>query len=136
MEQVPRVTVGALVFNPDNELLLLRSHKWGNRYIVPCGHLEFMERLEDGVKREVLEETGLPVTDIRFIHYLEFLDSKDFHKSGLHFVGLQYICRTESREVVLNDEAQEHLWRTPQGALDLDLEPSTRTSIETYLSST
>ncbi len=57
----PRVTIGALVFNEKNEILLLKSEKWHGKYTVPCGHVEFGELLEDAVRREVMEETRLEV---------------------------------------------------------------------------
>jgi len=36
----PEPTVGILIFNPKGELLLLKSHKWPGRYVVPGGNKE------------------------------------------------------------------------------------------------
>ena len=133
MENVPRVAVGALVFNSKGDIILLKSPKWHDKYINPCGHLEFMEKIEEGVKREVFEETGLEVYDIKFQKILEFLDSEQFHKRNLHFVGLQYICKAKDGKVRINREASEHTWIKPEKALNLDLEDSTREIIEDFL---
>ncbi len=57
----PEPTVGILIFNPNGELLLMKSHKWPGRYVVPGGHVELGERVEQAVIREALEETGLAV---------------------------------------------------------------------------
>ena len=64
--QSPRVCVGVIVLNTKGEMLLLRSHKWKNQWVVPGGGVEWGERSEDTVKREVLEETGLRITDAQF----------------------------------------------------------------------
>jgi nucleoside triphosphatase len=136
MEEKPRLAIGALILNQDGEILLLKSHKWQGRYVVPCGHVEFMERLEDAVRREVGEETGLEVEDIRFLQHLEFINPQYYYKKGLHFVGLQYTCRALGKEVRLNDEAEAYLWAKPREALNLNLGPGTRSTLEYFLSST
>ena len=48
----PEPTVGAFIFNTKGELLLLESHKWPGRYVVPGGHVELGERLEQALARE------------------------------------------------------------------------------------
>jgi len=133
MEEKPRLTVGAFIFNSDRELLLLKSHKWENRYIMPCGHVKFMETLEDALKREVKEETGLEIEDIKFLKYLEFLNPSQFHKKNLHFVGLQFICKAKDGEVKINREAEEFIWISPKESLNLTLEEGTREMIEDFL---
>ncbi len=54
--------VGGLIVK-DKEILLLNSPKW-NKYILPGGHVEFREPLEDALIREIREETGLEVKNI------------------------------------------------------------------------
>lgn len=36
----PIVTVGGLIFAPDGEILLVRSHKWNAMYTLPGGKVE------------------------------------------------------------------------------------------------
>ncbi len=129
----PRLTVGALVFNSKEEVLLLKSPKWENKYIFPCGHVEFMEKIDGALKREVREETGLEVEDIKFFKYLEFLNPKHFHKKNLHFVGMQFTCKAKEGEVKLNYEASDFSWVNPKEALNMDLEESTKEIIEAFL---
>ena len=69
----PEPTVGIFIFNPEGQLLLLQTHKWPGRYVVPGGHVELGERIEDAVVREAKEETDLDVRDLRFLCWQEFI---------------------------------------------------------------
>ncbi len=59
MSKYPDPTVGALIFNPEDKVLICKSHKWNDQYVIPGGHIELGEKMEDALKLEVLEETGL-----------------------------------------------------------------------------
>ncbi len=125
----PEPTVGVFIFNQAGELLLLKSHKWPGRYVVPGGHVELGERIEDAVIRETKEETGLDVYDIEFIVFQEFIYDPSFWKPK-HFIFFDYACKANSTDVLLNDEAEEYVWVNLDAAVDLPLDAYTRTSIE------
>lgn len=125
----PEPTVGVFIFNPAGEILLLKSHKWPGKFVVPGGHVELGERLEDAAIREAKEETGLDIYDPRFINFQEFIYDPSFWKSR-HFIFFDFACRARPGEVVLNDEAQEYVWVAPEAALHLTLDSYTRTSID------
>ena len=131
-QQYPEPTVGALIFNPAGKVFLMKSHKWRNKYVIPGGHIELGEKVEEALKREVKEETGLDIYDIEFISFQEFIFDKDFWKKR-HFIFLDFACKTNSTEVKLNSEGQEFVWVTLDEALKLDIEPYTRKTIEEYL---
>ncbi len=131
-QKFPEPTVGVFVFNPQGELLLLRSHKWPGAYVVPGGHVELGERLEEAARREVREETGLSVNDLEFINFQEFIYDPAFWKPK-HFIFFDFAARTEDTRVTLNDEAESHIWIDPVKALDLPLDRYTRRSVEMYL---
>ena len=131
-QQYPEPTVGALIFNPAGKILLIKSHKWKNKYVIPGGHIELGEKVEEALKREIKEETGLDVYEIEFICFQEFIFDKAFWKKR-HFIFLDFACKTNSREVKLNSEGQEFVWVTLDEALKLDIEPYTRKTIEEYL---
>ena len=131
-QQFPEPTVGVFIFNPNGEILLLESHKWPGAYVVPGGHVELGERLEETAVREAKEETGLDVYDLEFINFQQFIYDPAFWKQR-HFIFFDFAAKTDSTEVVLNDEAQEHIWVQPEAALELSLDGYTRTSIEIYL---
>jgi nucleoside triphosphatase len=125
----PEPTVGVFIFNKDSKLLLLKSHKWPGKYVVPGGHVELGERLEEAVVRETKEETGLDVYDIEFINFQQFIYDPAFWKPR-HFIFFDYACKTDATEVQLNDEAEEHVWVMLDAAVQLPLDIYTRTSIE------
>jgi len=125
----PEPTVGVFIFNKAGELLLLKSHKWPGRYVVPGGHVELGERIEDTAIREAKEETGLDVYDPEFINFQQFIYDPSFWKPR-HFIFFDYACRTDSTEVKLNDEAEEHVWVKLDAAVQLPLDKYTRTSVE------
>lgn len=129
-EQIfPEPTVGAFVFNESDQLLLLRSHKWPGRYVVPGGHVELGERLEDAVLRETKEETGLDVYDLEFIVFQEFVYDPSFWKPR-HFIFFDYSCRANSTDVQLNDESEEYVWVSLEEAIHLPLDAYTRVCVE------
>jgi nucleoside triphosphatase len=133
MKQIyPEPTVGALIFDSEGKLLLVRSHKWRNQYVVPGGHIELGESLLAALKREVREETGLDIYDIEFLGFQEFIFDDAFWKKR-HFIFFDYACKTDSTDVRLNGESEEYLWVTLEDTVSLPVEPYTRQSIRMYL---
>ena len=66
-EQRPKVGVGILIFKDGKILLHKRKGSHGaGEYAFPGGHLEYMESFEDCAKREIAEECGVEVVNIRF----------------------------------------------------------------------
>ncbi len=131
-QNYPEPTVGALILDSQGRLLLTRSHKWRDRYVVPGGHVELGERLEEALRREVKEETGLDIRDIEFLMYQEFIFDDVFWKKR-HYIFFDFVCRVDSAQVVLNSEAEEYVWVPPEEALQLPLEPYTVRSVQEYL---
>lgn len=131
-QQFPEPTVGVFIFNPQDELLLLQSHKWPGVFVIPGGHVELGERIEEAAVREAKEETGLDIYDLEFINFQEFIYDPAFWKQR-HFIFFDYAAKTDSTRVVLNDEAQEYVWIDLREALTLNLDRYTRFSIDTYL---
>lgn len=121
----PIATVGALIHDGAGKILMVRTHKWGNRWGIPGGKIERGEPSSAALHREVFEETGLLVSDVQFAVVQDCIDSPEFIRPE-HFLLLNYVARASSTAVTLNDEAEEFLWLTPAEALALDLNQPTR----------
>ncbi len=133
-QRYPEPTVGALIVDSQNRFFFMRSHKWGGRWVIPGGHVELGETLEEALRREIKEETNLEIRDVEFIHFQEFVYGATFWKKR-HFLFFDYACRVSSSDVKLNEEAQEYAWVSVEEARGLDLESYTRKTLETYVGS-
>ena len=123
--QPPLATVGALIFNAKNEVLMIRTHKWSNKWGIPGGKIKWGETSEAALRREILEETGLKVSGIKFVLVQDCIHSKEFYRDA-HFVLLNYTCRCAGKpKVVLNEEGREFRWLTPAAAKKLPLNAPT-----------
>jgi nucleoside triphosphatase len=116
--EYPKIVIGALIYNEENKIFLGKSNKWGDRWIVPGGHLELGETFVECIKREVREETNLEISDIELIGIQESIFSEEFHKKR-HMIFLDYCClANNSSDIKLNDEIQEYIWIKPEEALE------------------
>jgi len=129
LETMPVSTVGALIFDPNDRVLMVRTHKWSDRWGIPGGKIKRGEPAEEALRREILEETGLELNDIRFVLVQDCIDSDEFMRPA-HFVLLNYTARTTRTEVHLNEEAETFAWLTLEEALALDLNHPTRVLLE------
>ena len=121
----PEPTVSAVIFNPEGKILLCKSAEWNNTYIIPGGHIELGEKMEDALQREIFEETGLEIFDIKLIGIQESIYSDHFTEKK-HFIFIDFLCKTDSRAVTLNNEAEEYCWAAPEEILQFDLGGYTR----------
>ena len=120
MNKYPEPTVSAVIFNTDGKILLCKSHKWENKYVIPGGHIELGEKMEEALKREIMEETGLSIYDLKLISLKESIYSGTFQEKK-HFIFIDYTCKTDSSSISLNDEAEEYEWADLEKIEDYDL---------------
>lgn len=110
--QYPIPTVAALVTGPSGRVLLVRTTKWKGRWGIPGGKVEWGESLEAALRREMREEVGLELHDIRLALVQEAILDPQFHKP-MHFIFFNYYARSESEEVTPNEEIAEWAWVDP-----------------------
>lgn len=133
------IATGAIIERPvkdKTEILLVKTHKWGDRYSIVGGKVRRNERLHDALLREVHEETGLHGTVGR--HLLTFDQIKDsgYYRTGVQHVFVDSVVRVNSGRVKLNEEAQDYIWaRADEALVSLDIEPNARTTVELYADS-
>ncbi|OFY66825.1 MAG: hypothetical protein A3H98_10930, partial [Bacteroidetes bacterium RIFCSPLOWO2_02_FULL_36_8] len=113
-------------------IFLMKSHKWEGYYVIPGGHIELGETFEQALRREIKEETGLTISDIRLICVQEFIFGKTYHKSNSHYIFFDFLCKSKTEKVHLNEEGHSPIWVTLKEALDLPLEPYTRKVVEKF----
>lgn len=129
----PIATVGGLVFRQD-KALFVRTAKWNGTWGVPGGKIDYGESSEAAFAREIREETGLEVTDIRFALVQDAIEEPEFHRPR-HFLLLNYTASALTDSVTLNHESLEGGWFSLAEALDLDLNRPTRVLVERVLGS-
>jgi len=110
-QNIVGVGIGVFVFKDGKFLMNQRygSHgagAWG----IPGGHLEFGESFEDTARREIKEETGLEVTNIRF----GAITNDYFADEGKHHVSVWMISDWQSgtEYIVEPDKALRQAWFT------------------------
>jgi phosphoglycolate phosphatase len=132
--QPPLATVGGLIFNDRNEVLMIRTHKWSNLWGIPGGKIKWGETSETALRREILEETGLKVREIQFELVQDCIHSKEFYRDA-HFVLLNYTCRCSAKkpDVKLNEEGREFRWVSPAAALKMKLNKPTKILIRAVI---
>jgi phosphoglycolate phosphatase-like HAD superfamily hydrolase/8-oxo-dGTP pyrophosphatase MutT (NUDIX family) len=121
----PIATVGALIHDGNGRVLMVRTHKWGNRWGIPGGKIERGESSTDALRREILEETGLTLDSVEFALVQDSIHSPEFMRPE-HFILLNYVAHASTTEVRLNDEAEESKWVSLADALALNLNEPTR----------
>lgn len=125
----PVVCVGALVWGPDGRVLIARTTKWRGLWGVPGGKVNWGETLAAAVGREVQEETGLTLSDVRYAQTQEAVLSEEFHKPA-HMVLVDFFARTDTTEITPNEEIEAWAWVPLAEAATYPLNTVTRTLID------
>jgi 8-oxo-dGTP diphosphatase len=119
-----RVGQKAIILDEENRILMMkRSDKTeaAGKWSLPGGALELNEDPTQGIKREVEEETGLIVDD------LKLFDARSRTSPDNDFVVvLCYVGKADSTQVQLNWEHTDFQWVAVEDALKLDLSPDPR----------
>ncbi len=79
---------------------------------IPGGALELGERLEDGVRREVREETGLDVTPEEIVAVFDHIShaEDDPKRVRFHYVLVDYRCRVAGGTLRSATDVTEARW--------------------------
>ena len=111
----PIVGVGGVVIHDDRALLIRRgSEPLLGQWSIPGGSLEVGETLEEGVARELLEETGVQVRVVELIEVFERIDRTvptrrvdEQERPRYHYVIVDYLCERLSGEIRAGGDATD-----------------------------
>lgn len=100
MEKIARVGIGVFVFKRGKFIMGRRKGSHGDgHWSIPGGHLEYGETFEQTAKREVLEETGLTITNVRF----GAVTNDYFENENKHYVTVWMVSDWRSGEERLRE---------------------------------
>lgn len=111
---ISKIVVGVVVYQGNSLLLLQRlpHDSYPNMYEIPGGGVEPDETLEDAIKRELFEETGMVLHHIRsYVGYF------DYEIKELPVRQFNFLVTTETCDVVWHPEHQRYTW-VDQNSLD------------------
>src|ERR1700722_5591892 len=107
----PILGVGALIFRGDRILLVERGKDPLKGYwSLPGGVVEVGETLEQAIRREVREETGLEIEIIETIEIFERIMRDAAGRPEYHYVLIDYLCRSASGDAQPADDAARVEW--------------------------
>ena len=109
----PAVIVG--IISPDQRLLVTQYSLQHGSYrhdALVAGYAEIGETIEDCVRREVKEETGLTVEN------LTYYKSQPWSYSGSLLFG--FFCRSNSTDIILDrSELRSAVWKASEDSFDV-----------------
>lgn len=105
-QEITKVGVGVMIVKEGNVLLGKRKNAHGEgTYCFPGGHLEHLESFEDAARRETLEECGLEIDNIRFMHVAN-IDTY----APKHYVNIGFVADWKSGEPCLLEPEKCEGW--------------------------
>ena len=127
----PVLGVGAIILDGDRVLLVQRArHPHKGLWSIPGGGLELGETIENGVRREVLEETGLEVHVGELIEVFERIQRDAAGEVEYHYVVADYRCEYTGGEPRAGDDAAAVRWVERSAMGELEVTSGARTVIE------
>lgn len=103
--------MGAIILKRGRVLLVERAKAPLKGYwSLPGGVLETGEQLQEGIRREVLEETGLVVEPLRVVTIFERIIRDGKGKPEYHYVLIDYLCRVTGGALQAADDVSRVAW--------------------------
>lgn len=110
--EAPIIGVGAVVIDGGKVLLVRRGQEpLKGEWSLPGGALELGETLQQGVVREVLEETGLTVVPDGIVEILDRITQDDLSgRIRYHYVLVDFLCHVADGKLCADSDAEEARW--------------------------
>jgi 8-oxo-dGTP diphosphatase len=111
----PFLGVGALIFEGRNILLVERAKQPLQGYwSLPGGIVEAGEKLEDAIRREVREETGLEIEPLEMFEIFERIMPDAEGRPEYHYVLIDYLCKVAGGHLAAASDVSSAAWVTEQ----------------------
>jgi ADP-ribose pyrophosphatase YjhB (NUDIX family) len=121
----PLVGVGGLITKGDRILVVKRENDPGKGlWSIPGGLLEVGETIQEGVKREIREETGLDVEVVELLDVIDSITCDEAERVCFHYVLIDFLCRVTRGKLSPDTDVKEAQWVRVD---DLENIPTTRT---------
>ena len=108
----PCSATAAFIVNDKQEMLVVRRAKEPAKGTLdlPGGFVDMYETVEDGMRREIKEETGLDVTDIQYL--FSSPNVYEYSGMGVHTLDMDFLVRVHGDVVAVRaaDDAAEAFW--------------------------
>ena len=127
----PVVGVGAVIWKDDHFLLIQRSKapmKGG--WSIPGGRLELGESLQEGIHREIKEETGLEVRLGPVIDVVDYIAKDEDGHVITHYGLVDYLAFWQDGEASAGSDADAVKWASLEDIKKYNLWDKTREIIE------
>lgn len=126
--------VAPIIVNDEGKILLMTSPKWGDKYTLPGGHIEYGETLSQAAEREAKEESGLDVRALYLVDVGTMINNPEFFRKQAHFVYHRVVCKLIGGNLNTgSEETTELVWINPEEALKLPLATGMEVSIKNYI---
>ncbi|MBW9141403.1 MAG: NUDIX hydrolase [Candidatus Aramenus sp.] len=123
----PLVAVGGVVVSKGQVLLVKRAHPPNKGlWAIPGGKVEFGETLEEAVKREIKEETGLEVKVSELMAVVQLI------KEGFHYVILDFVCEVTGGKLSPSSDAEDARFFSRNEIEKIATSPTTREMLLRY----
>lgn len=104
----PILTVGGIIFIDNAVVLIKRKYPpEAGKWTIPGGAVRMGELIEDALKREIIEETGLTIKVNKLIEIAEKVIRDEEGKIKYHYIILDYLCEYISGSVTASSDAEE-----------------------------
>ena len=113
----PILGVGAIILDRDRVLMVERGRPPLQGYwSLPGGVLETGETLAEGLRREILEETGLEIHPRGVVEIFERIMRDAAGRPEYHYVIVDYLCRVTGGTLCAASDSAAAVW-VPRRAL-------------------
>lgn len=111
----------AIVFHPVEPKFLIIKRSSSefirpNTWDIPGGSIHYGELHREGLKREVLEETGLTISNVQEFHVITHYDKT----KPMYFIIVGSTCTATDDKITVSSEHEKYAWITISDFLNLN----------------